>query len=447
MSTRTTAAVLAGALAVVFVGAFLSVRRESPAKALPPVAATAAELRPGFLYGRVTAVDGAIYEGRLRFGGDQEAFWNDSFNGTKKENPWAALVRPELLPKERYPIEVFGIKIVERERTIDLSRPFMVPFGELARIDASASEVRATLKSGDVVLLDRFGAGDFDDGVRVWDERSGVVDLDSLRIRSIELLPTPELKGAPSRLHGTVRTAEGTFTGYLLWNRKDCVGTDELRGRTAEGAARLLFDDVRSIARRPGDSLLVTLRDGREVVVSESLFGGEGRRDVDVDDPRYGSVLVAWEAFERVDFDSGDSGPAYDDFPPGRPLWGTVTTRGGDRLTGRVVYDLDESETIETLDAPRRGVNYSIPFGRIATIAIPRDSDHAAVTLRYGETLELERTGDLGDRNGGMLVFVEGREKPDYVPWPEVERVDFEPASAGSMLGRPHDEGPMGGRP
>src|SRR5262245_56803556 len=37
----------------------------------------------GFLYGRVTTVAGAVYLGRLRFGGGEEAFWTDYFNGSK----------------------------------------------------------------------------------------------------------------------------------------------------------------------------------------------------------------------------------------------------------------------------------------------------------------------------------------------------------------------------
>jgi hypothetical protein len=56
----------------------------------------AAEAHLSFLYGRVTTVDGSAYEGRLRWGGDQEAFWGDYFNGSKKANLWAAHV-----PRER----------------------------------------------------------------------------------------------------------------------------------------------------------------------------------------------------------------------------------------------------------------------------------------------------------------------------------------------------------
>ena len=47
----------------------------------------APETHQGFLYGRITTTDGDTYEGRLRWGGDEEAFWGDYFNGSKDENP------------------------------------------------------------------------------------------------------------------------------------------------------------------------------------------------------------------------------------------------------------------------------------------------------------------------------------------------------------------------
>ncbi len=400
----------------------------------------AAETHQGFLYGRITTVDGSTYEGRLRWGGDEEAFWSDSFNGAKDENPWVAHAPRERLPRERRPIEIFGIEIARRERQIDLGRPFMARFGDVARIEARGRDVRVTLKSGTVFDLDRFSASDFDDGVRVWDGKRGVVDLDSLWVRTIDLLPTPSLGAAPYRLHGTVRTRQGDFTGFVQWDREDCVGPDELDGHTAEGGLSLRFDTIRSIARRSSDSSLVTLLDGREIVLSDTRQVGHGNRGIYVDDRRYGRVLVSWDAFERVDFGPGGSGPAYGDFPPGRPLTGSVITRAGDRLAGRLVYDLDESETTETLDAPTRGVDYTIPFGLIASIAPAgrevRGALLAAVTLHGGEELQLERSGDLGAGNAGMLIFAGGRERPEYVPWTDVERVDLDrPAAMYPPLG------------
>jgi hypothetical protein len=414
-------------------------RDDEPAAAAPPPptpsteAATeaAAEDRPGFLYGRVTTGGGVTYEGRLRWGGNQEAFWGDYFNGAKDGNSWAALAPPERLPTERREIGIFGLEIIRRERPADLGRLFMARFGDIARIEAHELDVRVTLKSGTVFDLQRLEASDFDDGVRVWDGARGVVDLGPRQIRTIELLPTAPLAGAPDRLHGTVHTQQGELTGFVQWDREKGVGLDELEGHTPEGELRRLrFDTIRTIARQSGDSSLVTLLDGREIVLSDSREVGRGNRGVYVDDPRYGRALVSWEAFERLDFSPGDSGPAYGDFPPGRPLTGTVTTRDGRRLTGRLVYDLDESETTETLDAPAHGVDYTIPFGLVASIVLPggeeRGLQRARVTLHEGQELRLELTGDLGERNAGMLIFVAGRDRPEYVSWPEIRQVDLD---------------------
>ncbi len=401
----------------------------SPAVARSP--ATSAKAHQGFLYGRVTTRSGAAYEGRLRFGGDEEAFWGDYFNGFKEENPWAGDVPPERLTESR-PVTVLGVEITRRKRQLNLGRPFMARFGDVRRIEPSGRELLVTLKSGTEFVLNRFDADDFADGVRVWDDEQGVVDLGERRIRAIELLPTADLEATPDRLHGTVGTAHGSFTGFVQWDRQFGVGSDELQGRTADGELSLRFDAIRTIARDSADSAQVTLRDGREFVLSGTRAAGRGNRGVYVDDARYGRVLVSWEAFERLDFAGGDgSGPAYDDFPPGQALSGTVTTRTGSRLTGRLVFDLDESETTETLDAPAGGVDYTIPFGLVASAVLPDqegcgDGRHAEVTLHSGETLELECAGDLGEANPGMLIFTDGGESAEYAAWIDVERIDLD---------------------
>ncbi len=363
------------------------------------------ETTHGFLYGRITTITGTVYEGRLRFGRGEEAFWSDYFNGWKDVNPWLAHLPPERMKVKR-PVEIFGVKIAQREREIEAGRPFMMRFGDIAAIEARGGDVRVTLKSGAVFDLDRFAASDFDDGVRVWDVDRGVVDLDSLRIRKIEFLPTPSLKAAPYRLHGTVDTQQGAFTGFIQWNREECVGSDEFDG--------LRFGAIRSIQRSSSGRYLVTLLDDRQVPRAGRL-----NRGIYVDDPRFGRVLVSRDAFRRVDFSPGGSGPAYDDYPAGSLLAGTVTTREGDRLTGRLVFDLDESATTETLDAPFQGVDYTIPFGLIESIT------PSGVFLRNGEALQLEPAGDLGENNAGLLIFIGDHPGPEYVPWSDVEKVEF----------------------
>ena len=406
--------------------------------AIPRSPATSAEAQEGFLYGRVTTGSGAAYEGRLRFGGDEEAFWGDYFNGFKEENRWAADVPPERLTESR-PVTVLGVEITQRKRQLNLGRPFMARFGDIRRVEPGGRDLLVTLKNGTGFVLNRFDADDFADGVRVWDDQHGVVDLGERRIRAIEFLPTADLETAPDRLHGTVWTPQGSFTGFVQWDRQSSVGSDELQGRTADGELSLRFDAIRSIARDSADSALVTLRDGGEFILSGSRAVGRGNRGVYVDDLRYGRVLVSWDAFERLDFSTAaGSGPAYDEFPPGRPLSGTVVTRTGRRLTGRLVFDLDESETTETLDAPRSGVDYTILFGLVASIALPDqeacgDGRHARVTLRSGESLELECAGDLGPTNAGMLIYVDAGESAEYVARDEVEQIDLEAILVADM--------------
>jgi hypothetical protein len=441
------ATIAGGALAIVLVVLLMLVAgyrafkqnfelEEEPAAATSPATTpstteAALEAPQGFIFGRVTTDDGAIYEGRLRFGGDEEAYWGDHFDGSKAENPWIAHVPAEQL-RERQPLEIFGVEVFQRERQVDLARPFMARFGDIARIESKGGrDLRVTLKSGALFHLDGYAADDFADGVRVWDSTRGVVDLDEGQIHAIELFSTSRPGTAPDRLHGTVRTRGGDFTGFIQWNRETGVGSDELNGRTADGKLSLRFNTVRSIARHSHDSSLVTLFDGREIVLSDIAVGPDVL--MYVDDRRYGRVLIEWDVFERVDFSPGGISPAYADFPTGRQLTGDVTTRGGRRLAGRLVYDLDEGETTETLDAPSQGVTYQILFGLIASIVLPekREAERAKVTLYSGEVLQLELSGDLGEGNAGMLIFVgaDGKQ-PEYVRWTEIKQIDFNRPSA-----------------
>lgn len=406
------------------------------------VAATISEaaetgVHQGLLYGRVTDVNGVTYEGRLRFGGDEEVLWGHYFNGTRDENPWFVHVPAAQLASTSDAIEVFGMEITSWERRHDLERPFMVRFGDLSRIEARGRNLWAVLKSGAVVELDRFAADDFADGIRVWDTTRGVVDLDEWRLHTIEFLPAPAQTGGPAPLYGTVRTANGDFTGYIQWNREESLGVDMLDGETGDGAVSLPFATIRSIARRSNDRALVTLVDGRELELSDSREIGQGSRGIYVDDPRFGRVLVSWEAFESARFAARGNGPAYGDYGAGEAIVGSVTTRGGARLEGRLVFDLDESETTETLDAPSRGVDYTIPFALVASIDLPgRDALNApvTVTLRDGGTVRLERSGDLSDTNAGMLIFADDGKRPEYVPWAEVERVEYSPTATPAPL-------------
>jgi hypothetical protein len=115
------------------------------------------EAHQSFLYGRVTTDDGATYEGRLRWGGDEEAFWGDYFNGARTRTPGPPTCRPSGCPRSAARSRSSGSRSPSGEHPIDLGRPFMARFGDIARIEARGRDVRVTLKSGTVFDLDRFG--------------------------------------------------------------------------------------------------------------------------------------------------------------------------------------------------------------------------------------------------------------------------------------------------
>ncbi len=426
-----------GALAVAFVLVAVSAVDRARQPDIEPVAAVAGDTHSfathsSLLHGRVVTTDGETYEGKLRWGGVEEALWGNYFNGFKAENRWAPYVPNEVLPSEQGSIELVGFELASWEFPADLRRPFMVRFGDITRIDASPRTVTVMLKNGTEVELDRFSADDLADGVRVWDESRGVVDIGEWTIKSIELTEADGSGEAPSLLYGTVHTAQGSFTGLVRWDREQAFGSDELRGQATEGEMGIRFEDIRAIERDSDTGARVALQDGREIELTGTRHVTHENRGIYIDDERYGRVLVSWDAFQRVEFSQGATSPAYDDFPPGQPLYGVVTTRSGRTLEGRLVYDLDESETTATLDAPAEGVDYTIPFGHVQAVLLPDGPDaDVTVLLHNGEELRLKASGDLADTNAGLLVFEGGAEPTAYVSWADVARIDFDQSAEG----------------
>jgi hypothetical protein len=386
-------------------------------------AASPSRATEGFLYGRVTT-DNGVYEGRLRWD-EEESSWGDLFNSAKVENPWLADAPATARPnKKKHAIEIFGFELGSFGSYHDETRQFIMRFGDLAKLEPRGGDrVRVTLKDGYVYDVEG-GSNDVGAKIDVWDARRGPVTIRWQRIRAIDFLPTPANLEAPKRLYGKVATRDGDFTGVIQWDQDECLGGDKLDGENEEGKdVALPMGTLRSIERRSSKSSKVTLADGSTMVLSGTNDVDDDNRGIYVDDARYGRVLVPWDELERVDFSDGGSGPSYDSYAKGERLAGTVTTSDGRKLTGILVYDLDESETTELLNGKRHDLEYNIPFSLVATVEPRHDS--AKVTLTTGEEIVLEGVTDVSADNAGMLIFVPGRAKPDYVAWEDVARIDF----------------------
>ena len=146
---------------VVLAASHRGVEQDVDARGAVSPAATSAtpsteEAHQGFLYGRVTTADGSIHVGRLRFGRDEEAFWGNYFNGFKDENPWAAQLQVAALTHKRRAFTIFGFEIPFGERQMDLGRPFMARFGDIARIEMDG--LSAMYTEGCVYAIDGVSA-------------------------------------------------------------------------------------------------------------------------------------------------------------------------------------------------------------------------------------------------------------------------------------------------
>lgn len=396
---------------------------------LPAAGAAAAPEQDsrGFLYGRITTRSDSVYEGRLRWN-NEEAFWGDFFNADKKDLPDFEYV-PREKRKHREKIEIFGVPLGISWNEDNDGRQLVARFGDLRRIEVGRRD-NATIifKSGTRYEVSG-GSNDLDEDteITVWDRGAGEMRVLWSEIRSIDFLPTPANLSVPAfRLRGTVETEDGTFRGYIQWDQDECLSTDELDGETRDGEMSLQMGEIRSIERQSRKSSKVTLRDGRTFVLEGTNDVDSSNRGIYVHDARFGRVLINWDAFRRVDFEpSGDSGPAYTDFRPGRPLFGKVTTVQGKAYRGRLVYDADERDTTELLNGERRDIEYSIPFARIAFL-LPEKNDSVRLIYKDGKELKLEDMADVSRDNLGLLVFEKGQKEPRYIAWEDVRRIDFE---------------------
>lgn len=398
--------------------------------ATPALAAGPEPAAPeGFLYGTVHTEGGRKYTGQLRWG-EEEAFWDDLFNGTKSKLPYI-----DRLPEERRrkrEISILGLRIGYTWDNVDSERQFVARFGDIREIVPGGGEkVDVVMKSGTTYRLDG-GSNDIGADIHVQDPDVGEVDVAWKRIERIVFAAAPA--GAhpeASRLHGEVETEEGTFRGFVQWDSQECLSTDKLDGESEDGKLSIAMGRIRSIEKKNRNGVWVDLKDGRKVALHGTNDVDSSIRGIFVEDERYGRVKVPWDTFRRVDFHDGPaSGRGYAGYKPALPLAGTVTDAGGKTWKGRLVFDLDEGETWEMLNGNRDGIEYVIPFELVRSVA-PRDHDSSDVTLKSGQELKLEDSQDVSEANAGVLVLLPGGSE-QYVPWDRVRKIDFDGSSTAS---------------
>lgn len=391
----------------------------SPLVESPQGATAKAGANAGFLYAQAILMNGKTYEGRLRFD-DEEAFWGDHFNSDKE--PPAYLRDAPNRGGERYPVKVFGIPLFNHNET--WGRQFVVRFGEIDRIEVSGGGRASVIVKGGEELEIRGGSNDLGGEIVIWDAHEGETRIDWRKLRTLRFLPAPAGLQVPAkRFYGKLATTKGNFTGFIQWDKEECLTTDVLSGEVKGKDRDVQIGELKAIERQ-GDRSRFLFRDGHEEVLGGTNDVDGSNRGIFVEDPRFGRVLVEWDVFVRLDIeDPPNAGPAYGDYPAPKALTGKVTMRDGKVHQGQVIYDLDEAQGWEMLDGSDGDIAYSIPFAMVKSVKPLADS--AEVLLKNGQRLELDDSQDVGDHNAGLLVGPETG-KRIYLAWKDVALVELD---------------------
>jgi len=345
------------------------------------------------IYGTVTTVYGSEFTGYLRWDRN-EGSWTDLLDATK--------------PRARGGSSISGIR-----------------FGHVDRIDVlSRNAAMFTLRSGEQMEL-RGNASDLGSGLRalVVEEANGSnAEFEWRDLASIDFEAPGSTPPLESRLHGTLTTRSGlSFTGYVTWDVDEIYSTDILDGDADGRRMRIPFGEIASIERYSSWGSRVTLTNGEEMILEGSNDVDGSISGIEISDATMGAVKLDWDEFDRVDFHGTDDEVAVANFDGGELIRGTVETVDGDRYTGAIVWDRDETYTWEMLNGDIRGIDFHIEFGNIERIE--RTSRGAEVTLNDGRTFHLSGSNDVDDGNRGLLIRTDGREFE--VDWDNLAQVTF----------------------
>ena len=384
----------------------------------------------GFIYGRVTSIDGNQYTGAIRWG-KEEVYWFDHFNATKTSNRSIKYLSSSEKRKSSDTdwgnINWTRIDIWSDEYS-KVVHQFSCRFGDIESIEITGRDkILLKLKDGTGMEL-MAGSNDIGTHIKVIDFEIGELKLRWDRVEKIEFLDTPrkldQKFGTP--LYGEVETLEnGKFTGYIQWDHDERVGKDKLDGDSRDGKMSISFDKIAEI-QREGNRSFVVLKSGRSMAIGGSNDVDNRNRGIVVNMDGKGRVDIPWQQLKKVKFqETRDSGQPYKSYAKPAPLKGKVIDIRDEKFEGIIIFDIDEALDIEMIEGKDEKIEWIIPFRDIRKIQ-PRNYNYSTVEFKSGDKILIGEKRDVSDHNSGLLIFEDGKKSPTYLRWTKVSEIIFD---------------------
>lgn len=379
----------------------------------------------GFLYGKVYTRSNT-YEGQIRWG-SEESFWTDYFNAAKKSShSYKKIAEQDKKETSWLDFDWDILSIWENKSTL---HQFSCQFGDIKTIEIlNSSNVRLFFKNDLQIDVNGDGYNDIGTNIQVLDGEFGWTSLNWDKVYKVEFSQMP--KGSTvqniSPLYGTVETNRNEkFTGYIQWDHDERISTDKLDGDSRDGRIAVAFSEVVSIEKRR-DGSDVVLKSGRQLYLTGTNDVNEDNKGVIIIQPGKGMMDIPWSSFSKITFTpAAHSGPDYASFTAPKPLSGTINRFDGSNLTGRMIFDIDESLDVETLEGKDNNIKYTIPFRNIKNIK-PKNENFAQVELKNGEILLLGDERDVSEGNDGIILFIKGKKEPVHIRWSKIDQITFD---------------------
>ncbi len=379
----------------------------------------------GLIYGKVTTRTGAVYQGNLRWGGE-EVFWTDEFNASKLDTK----VFGHMINSDKdESISIWSLSSIWDDYRSNSVHEFSCQFGNIRKLEyIDDRKVMLTLKNGHQIKVGGSGYNDIRASVTILDAELGKIKISGSNVRSVEFMETPRKLNVKfgDALYGTVHTYEGdSVQGFLQYDKDERLTTDFLDGDSGSETLKIPMGKITSIEPSRNGSK-VRLVSGRQLYLTGTNDVDDGNRGVVVTIEDLGRVWIPWSDISVINFEkNSSSGPSYNSFKAPKGISGEVILLNNKSYKGRMAYDRDEVWEFEFLDGDSKNWEVKVPFANIKSIT-PKNTRYSVIELKAGKKLMLGNKRDVSADNGGILLFTDQNKDPVAIDWDEIDTIIFD---------------------